>query len=284
MVTVALGIAVFLLLGRARAAAGRLVEDIGWGPDRGFDQLMTGLVRVSHRLARLLQPGLMEAYLTTTFVVVALALLVPLALYGEWPRLPIWPADAQFHEIAVMALALAGVFGVLSAKNRLNAILALGIQGFAVALLFLLFGAPDLSFTQFMVETLSVVILALVMTRLHLQPRDARPLGQKLPDAAVAIACGLGFSLYLLKVTQGRFDPVLTEFFDLYSKAIAHGANVVNVIIVDFRGTDTLGEIAVVMTTGLAILSLIRIRKGAAAAAGPAGGPSAQAVKEEQQP
>ncbi len=283
-VTVALGIAVFLLLERARAAAGRLVEDIGWGPDRGFDQVMTGLVRVSHRLARLLQPGLMEAYLTTTFVVVALALLVPLALYGEWPRLPIWPADAQFHEIAVMALALAGVFGVLSAKNRLNAILALGIQGFAVALLFLLFGAPDLSFTQFMVETLSVVILALVMTRLHLQPRDARPLGQKLPDAAVAIACGLGFSLYLLKVTQGRFDPVLTEFFDLYSKAIAHGANVVNVIIVDFRGTDTLGEIAVVMTTGLAILSLIRIRKGAAAAAGPAGGPSAQAVKEEQQP
>ncbi|MDF1632040.1 putative monovalent cation/H+ antiporter subunit A [Mycoplana sp. MJR14] len=283
-VTVALGIAVFLLLERARAAAGRLVEDIGWGPDRGFDQVMTGLVRVSHRLTRLLQPGLMEAYLTTTFVVVALALLVPLALYGEWPRLPIWPADAQFHEIAVMALALAGVFGVLSAKNRLNAILALGIQGFAVALLFLLFGAPDLSFTQFMVETLSVVILALVMTRLHLQPRDARPLGQKLPDAAVAIACGLGFSLYLLKVTQGRFDPVLTEFFDLYSKAIAHGANVVNVIIVDFRGTDTLGEIAVVMTTGLAILSLIRIRKGAATAAGPAGGPSAQAIKEEQQP
>ncbi len=282
VVTVALGIAVFLLLERARAAAGRLVEDIGWGPDRGFDQVMTGLVRVSHRLARLLQPGLMEAYLTTTFVVVALALLVPLALYGEWPRLPIWPADAQFHEIAVMALALAGVFGVLSAKNRLNAILALGIQGFAVALLFLLFGAPDLSFTQFMVETLSVVILALVMTRLHLQPRDARPLGQKLPDAAVAIACGLGFSLYLLKVTQGRFDPVLTEFFDLYSKAIAHGANVVNVIIVDFRGTDTLGEIAVVMTTGLAILSLIRIRKGAATgAAGPA---VAQAVKEEQQP
>lgn len=262
-VTVALGIGVLLMLDRARAAADRLVEDIGWGPDRGFDQFVSGLVRFAHRLSRLLQPGLMEAYLTATFVVVALALLVPLAWYDEWPRLPIWPADAQFHELAVMALALAGVGGVLTARNRLNAILALGIQGFSVALLFLLFGAPDLSFTQFMVETLSVVILALVMTRLHLQPRDARPLSQRIPDAALAIACGLGFSLYLLRVTQGRFDPVLTDFFNLYSKAIAHGANVVNVIIVDFRGVDTLGEIAVVMTTGLAILSLIRIRKPA---------------------
>ena len=80
--------------------------------------------------------------------------------------------------------------------------------------------------------------------------------------SAVAIACGLGFMLYLMRVTQGRFDTALTDFFNLYSKTIAHGANVVNVIIVDFRGTDTLGEIAVVMVTGLAILSLIRIRVG----------------------
>lgn len=263
IVTIALGAGTLLVLDRARAAANRLVEDIGWGPDRGFDQFMTGIVRFSHRLNRLLQPGLMEVYLTVTFIIVALALLVPMAWFGEWPRLPIWPADAQFHELAVMALALVGVGGVLIAENRLNAILALGIQGFAVALLFLLFGAPDLSFTQFMVETLSVVILTLVMTRLHLQPRDGRPLRQRLPDAALAIACGLGFSLYLMRITQGRFDPVLTDFFNLYSKAIAHGANVVNVIIVDFRGVDTLGEIAVVMTTGLAILSLIRIRKAA---------------------
>ena len=61
-----------------------------------------------------------------------------------------------------------------------------------------LFGAPDLAFTQFMIETLSVVILALVMTRLRLTPRDHRPLREKIPDAAIAIACGLGFALYWL--------------------------------------------------------------------------------------
>ncbi|WP_437437277.1 putative monovalent cation/H+ antiporter subunit A [Shinella daejeonensis] len=266
LVTLAFGVLVYLGLARARAAAGRLVEDIGWGPDRGFDQAMRGLLAFSVAVTRFVQPGRMGVYMTATFLAIALALLLPPALYGEWPDLPLWPAGVPFHELAIMALALLGVGAVLAANNRLTAILALGIQGFCVAVIFLLFGAPDLAFTQFMVETLSVVILTLVMTRLKLTPRDHRPFGRKIADAAVAIACGLGFSLYLLKVVQGRFDTALTDFFNLYARTIAHGSNVVNVIIVDFRGTDTLGEIAVVMITGLAILSLIRIRKGRAAA------------------
>ena len=158
---------------------------------------------------------------------------------------------------------MAGLIAVLTASSRLTAIIALGIQGFAVAVIFLLFGAPDLSFTQFMVETLSVVILTLVMTRLRLSPSDHRGLGQKLLDSSIAIACGTGFALYLMRATQVSFDNRLTDFYNSYSKVIAHGANVVNVIIVDFRGTDTLGEIAVVMITGLAILALIRIRPAA---------------------
>lgn len=66
---------------------------------------------------------------------------------------------------------------------------------------------------------------------------------------------------------EAPFDNLLTDFFNAYSKTIAHGANVVNVIIVDFRGTDTLGEIAVVMITGLAVLALIRVKAGRRVAA-----------------
>jgi multicomponent Na+:H+ antiporter subunit A len=105
-----------------------------------------------------------------------------------------------------------------------------------------------------------VVILTLVMTRLRLSVSDHRPLSQILLDGTIAIACGLGFAMLLLKAVGRPFDPVLTEFFNAYSKVIAHGANVVNVIIVDFRGVDTLGEISVVMITGLAVLALIKIR------------------------
>src|SRR5690606_21606376 len=136
----------------------------------------------------------------------AIAFLGPMAWYGEWPSMPVWPKDAQFHELVVIAIAFIGILAVINAKDRLTAIVSLGIQGFAVALIFMLFGAPDLSFTQFMVETLAVVILALVMTRLKLTAVDHRPTREKVSDMSVALACGTGFALYLLAVTQQPFN------------------------------------------------------------------------------
>ena len=260
--TVGVGIMVFTMLGAARTLMDRTLQAIGPGPDKGFDVLISALVRISFVLTRVLQPGRLEFYVTATFVMIAVALLVPLFVYDELPAMPVWPHHAQIHEVTFIAIAVIGLVAVLLASSRLTAIIALGIQGFAVAVLFLLFGAPDLSFTQFMVETLSVVILTLVMTRLRLSPSDHRGFGQKLLDGTIAIACGSGFALMLLKSTEQPFDNSLTAFFNAYSKVIAHGNNVVNVIIVDFRGTDTLGEIAVVMITALAVLALIRIRPG----------------------
>ena len=163
-------------------------------------------------------------------------------------------------------MAAAGVLAVVLARTRLFAIVALGVQGLAVALLYLLFGAPDLSFTQFMVEVLSVVILALVMTRLRLDAEDPREFEDLARDGALALLCGLGVTTLLFAVLEGAFDSRLSDFFNANSLPLAHGRNVVNVIIVDFRGLDTLGEISVVFAAAIAILSLIRAaqRRGAA--------------------
>ena len=263
LVTIAIGIGFYLALARIRAIVAKGLDIIGWGPDRGFDQAIAGLLRFSVGVTRRLQPGRLDSYMTATFVLLALVLLVPPAVYGEFARAPLFPAHIPWHELAIILLAAIGLPAVVLAKNRLTAIVSLGIQGFAVAMIFLLYGAPDLAFTQFMVETLSVVILTLVMTRLKLSPSDRRPLRQVLPDAAIAIACGLGMMLFLMKVTEAPFDSTLSDFFERFSKPLAHGGNIVNVIIVDFRGTDTLGEIAVVMVAALSILSLIRVRAGA---------------------
>jgi multicomponent Na+:H+ antiporter subunit A len=258
ILTVALGIAAYLFAASLRRIVGSALAAIGWGPDLGFDQAMRGLLHLSFGVAAIVQNGRLDIYMTTVFIVLAGALLFPLFFLGGMPVLPATP-DILPHEAVVVAIALLGLATVLVARDRLIAIVSLGIQGFAVALLFLLFGAPDLSFTQFMIETLSVVILALVMTRLRLSLADRRPLGQKVLDGSIAIACALGLGLMLLKVTQLPFDDRLTAFFNTYSKTVAHGSNVVNVIIVDFRGLDTLGEIAVVMIAGLAILALVRV-------------------------
>jgi multicomponent Na+:H+ antiporter subunit A len=275
VLTVLLGLALYLSLDRLRAGVDRLVTGLGISPDRGFDHFIAGLVRFSTAVTRFVQNGRLETYITLSFITVALVLLVTPVVYGELPSGLVLPEAFDLHELAILVIAVIGVVAVLTAKDRLTAIVCLGIQGFAVAVIFLLYGAPDLSFTQFMVETLSVVILALVMTRLRLSLSDHRPMLARLLDGSLAIACGLGFAMMLAASTSGPFDGSLSAFFAEHSKIIAHGANVVNVIIVDFRGVDTLGEIAVVMITGLSILALIRIRVGAPLV--PAPSPSAVA-------
>ncbi len=261
MATVILGGFLFVGIDRCRAMMASALETIGWGPDRGFDQAVTGTIRGSARLTGLIQNGRMDIYMSVTFIVIGLALVGPLVLGGQMPSRPPFPG-LRFYEWSVIAVAVIGLGAVLYAVDRLTAIVCLGIQGFAVALLFLLLGAPDLAYTQFMVETLSVVILALAMTRLRLAQADHRTAVERVVDTSISLLCGVGLTLALLRVVETPFDDSLSQFFAEFSRSIAHGRNIVNVILVDFRGLDTLGEISVVMIAGLSILALISIRAG----------------------
>lgn len=260
LITIAAGIAVVFVFSALRSAIAGVLDAIGWGPDRGFDQLLRSLVFLASGLSDILQPGRMKGYVTITFLVTAVALLVPMWHFGELPSFHAFNLDAPFYVWVVLAIAVFSLWAVIAAVTRLIAIVILGIQGTMVAIIFMLYGAPDLSFTQFMVEVLSVIILALVMTRLNLSPRDHRPWPTRIRDGALALASGGAFTLVLIAVVEQPFDPKLSEFFADYSRVIAHGRNIVNVIIVDFRALDTLGEISVVMTAGLAILALIRLK------------------------
>jgi len=236
-----------------REAAGRL----GWSFDRGFDQAYFGLVRLAGWVTRALHHGRLERYLIVVFIALGCAAIGPLWLMGGLPSLAVqW--DVTFYELGVMLMAVLGLVLVVGARTRLMGILALGVQGAAMALLFLFYGAPDLGFTQFMVEIVSVVILALVMTRLKLDARDPRPLEDWARDGAVALFAGLSVTLLLFRVIEEPLSQALPEFFERTSLPLAHGRNVVNVILVDFRALDTLGEIAVVFAAGLAVLALLR--------------------------
>ncbi len=259
LVTIALGVIIFMYMDKLRVIVADVLRTIGWGPDKGFDQVLEIIIRFATALTQAVQTGSMVTYMRATFTVIALVLIVPMILTGNWPNLE-GISSFYAYEWFIAAIAVIGVYAVLTARYRVTAIVLLGIQGFAVALIYLLFGAPDLSFTQFMVETLSVVILALVMTRLNLKPTDARSSRGKVFDISLSVLCGAGISMLLMSIVQLPFDPTLSEFFTQYSRTIAHGRNIVNVVLVDFRGFDTIGEISVVMVTGLAVLALIRVR------------------------
>jgi len=97
-----------------------------------------------------------------------------------------------------------------------------------------------------------------VMTRLNLDAADPRPLEDWARDGAIALFCGIGVTALLFRVLEQPLSRTLPDFFNAASAPLAHGRNVVNVIIVDFRGLDTLGEIAVVLTAGIGILALLR--------------------------
>jgi len=260
LMTIGIGILVFLLVGRVRG----LLNTMGarfWGPDRGSDQFLWAINGISKFVVGLIQSGRLRVYITITLVTLAVVLGVPAIHYRLVPTSIPFP-KAPFYVYGVIGLMVTGALALVMARSRLQAILSMGVTGFSVALLYLLYGAPDLAYTQFMVETLSVVIIALVLLRLPVDTFDYRHALPSMRDAAIAVAVGVFFTSLLMAITAVPFDPALSDYFSANSYVQAHGHNIVNVIIVDFRGLDTLGEISVLMVAGLAAMALIKIRHG----------------------
>ncbi|MCW5652813.1 hydrogen gas-evolving membrane-bound hydrogenase subunit E [Hydrogenophaga sp.] len=226
------------------------------GPDRAYDRLITGLQRVAAWQTRRIQTGSLRRYLGSFFAVTALGVLLTLWLQGgaavAWPR---W-ADVG-AEVALSVLLVLASAAVLRAGSFMAGIVTAGMVGFLVALVFLFRGAPDLAFTQFSVEALAIVILLAIVGRMPFHEVDPRRSGERRRDALAAIAFGLMATLVLLAVVASPFDARLSDFFRAASVPEAHGRNLVNVIIVDFRALDTLGEITVLALAALAAAAAI---------------------------
>jgi multicomponent Na+:H+ antiporter subunit A len=148
---------------------------------------------------------------------------------------------------------------VLRTHSRLVAITALGGIGAGIALVFVLYGAIDVAMTQLFVEILVVIFLAIAMARLPAE--GAIPF--RAGNAMVAVALGVGVTLVQLSVLGTDLDRFMTAFFEERSAPEAFGRNIVNVILVDFRGFDTMGEIAVVVLAAVAAIAALRAGKRA---------------------
>jgi multicomponent Na+:H+ antiporter subunit A len=159
-------------------------------------------------------------------------------------------------------IIMVAVVAVVRTRARLLAICSLGVVGAGIAMLFLIYGAPDVALTQLLVETLTVIIVSLVLLRLpRLNARKPARLVGKIWNGFLAIAIGALITALILAVNQTDLQRSVTDFFETNSYVAAHGRNIVNVILVDFRSLDTLGEIAVVALAGLAGYALIQKRK-----------------------
>jgi multicomponent Na+:H+ antiporter subunit A len=162
----------------------------------------------------------------------------------------------------LIGIIAAAAIVVVRAESRLLAICGLGVVGAGIAMLFLMYGAPDVALTQLLVETLTVIVVSLILLRLpRLNVRQPMPSAGKLLNGVLAGAIGTLVTALILAVNQTELDRSVTDFYDANSYIAAHGRNIVNVILVDFRSLDTLGEITVVALAGLAAYALIQKRK-----------------------
>ncbi len=235
---------------------------------RIFDRL---LVTLSWRWARTL-----EGILGTRRLQPQLALLLLAALAaGFWPvlqrglhfgPLPLSPLDPAFVLLWIVGAACALGAAWQAKFHRLVALVLAGGAGIVVCLTFVWLSAPDLALTQLLVEIVTTVLLLLGLRWLPKRvpfkwtaAGARRALPRRARDAAIAIAsgCGLGLVSYAV-MTRPLPDHAVSRFFIEHAWPMGGGTNVVNVIIVDFRGFDTLGEIAVLAVVAVAVYSLLR--------------------------
>ncbi len=273
------GITIELLLSGVALAAGavlyvgrRLVERALRagahlpGSASAYRQTLRAVDGVAARVTAVAQPGSLPIY---AGVILLTAALVPgaLLLHGRW--WPGWPdlVEVPAHvPIAVLLVTLA--VAAATVRRRFSGALYLGMVGYSMAALFVAQGAPDLALTQVAIETLSTVLFVLVLRRLP--DRFATTPGAGRRAARIAIATIVGALVFVITLAAAGVHPPTGVSDAMIDRAVPDGGgrNVVNVILVDFRGLDTLGEMTVLVAAAIGTVALARAgrRPGRAAA------------------
>lgn len=233
-----------------------------WQLRRWYDWKIDTLLWVARGVTRAFARTSLQDML---FWLLSLTLLV--GVVGFWSSgAPLFGARALLPLDAVSlavgaTLILASLLSVVLHRERLVALVVLGAVGLVVALAFVKFSAPDLALTQLSVEVVTVVLLMLALYFLPQTTARVSRVWQRWRDGVLAGGLGVGAGLLTLAVLT-RETANLADYFVTQSVPGGGGTNVVNVILVDFRGFDTLGEITVLALAGLGIFALLQQLKG----------------------
>jgi multicomponent Na+:H+ antiporter subunit A len=260
ILTIGLGVFFYLTHNQIRSVFQRFDFGPRIGPEKLYQVSLRGIERLSELQTRVLQNGSLPNYMLT--VVVSSVFLIGFALLrgADWPNLfASWRGDLRLYEVFFPIIILVATVAVVRARSRLAAVAALGAVGFSVAMIYILYGGPDLAMTQFSIETLTVILFVFVLYRL---PRFSTFTDKvsRFRDALVALVAGGMMTLLVLVVTSTPLVSRLTPYFAENSYTLAKGRNIVNVILVDFRVIDTLGEITVLAVAAIGVFALMKLR------------------------
>lgn len=252
VVAIALGAVLFAVRGPVATLQGALSLDLSM--ERGYRAGMRALDRFAVELTAIVQRGSAAAYLGIILLVVVLVPGSTLLRTVDSIRVTAW--DTPF-QAAVGLVVLLGAFMAVRSRRRLRAVLLAGATGYGTAVLFMMHGAPDLALTQVLVETLTVVVFVLALRRLPEYFTD-RPLSaRRYWRMVLGVAVGVAAAGFMLVGASARIHEPVSAALPRLAVEYGGGYNIVNVVLVDTRAWDTLGEIAVLVAAGTGVASLI---------------------------
>ncbi|CAN7208943.1 Na+/H+ antiporter subunit A [Mycolicibacterium frederiksbergense] len=250
-----LAVGTLVFFGRNRLPRGKSGFTPLGNADRIYDEVMRGLDVLAVRLTAQTQRGSLPA---TQSVILCTLVLLPVAalLLGarNRPELALWDSPLQ---VVIGLVILAAAVGSTVMRNRLAAVLLVGVTGYGCGAIFAFHGAPDLALTQFLVETLLLVIFVLVLRTLPAEADRSNINRSRLPRAALSLAVGAAVTGLAVFAMAARDTRPIAELLPDAAYYRGHGANTVNVLLVDIRAWDTMGEISVLVVAATGVASMV---------------------------
>jgi multicomponent Na+:H+ antiporter subunit A len=261
--TVLAGILLFLILNNKKILLARWRElnnrlfriNLAEAFPRGIESF----VRFSDRNTRLIQHGYHRYYILTIFLFTSILLWYQIFITRGW-QLPAGLSLQPFYIAGIaLVIVIAAVFSTRT-KTRITTIAAMGVAGYGISLIYLYYSAVDLAITQILAETLIVIVFVLVIQKLP-RFRQFSSRKSKIRDYLVALLFGSVMTVVALKAIPVELSQAASDFYIENSRPRGFGNNVVNVILVDFRALDTLGEIIVLTLAAFGVSILVSRKK-----------------------
>lgn len=228
--------------------------------NRLYDKLVTLMEKGSYRVTKQYMTGFLRDYLLYIFAGFIILMGGAFVIKGGFSFTTEGMAKIGVYEIILTLVMISATAATVFARSRLTAIISLGVVGYALALFFVIFRAPDLALTQLVIETISVALFLLCFYHLPKLRLKKKTRTFRLTNFIIALGVGIIVTLLGIASSSQRTKDSIASFFVKHSHDLGGGDNVVNVILVDFRGFDTMFEITVLTIAALGIYSMIKTK------------------------
>ncbi|MFO1442491.1 Na+/H+ antiporter subunit A [Bacillus sp. Bva_UNVM-123] len=230
-----------------------------WTLNHLYNSLIEWMEVLAQNVTNRYMTNFIRDYLAYIFAFMIIVLGGSLWLFNGMSFNFINDAPITIYEAGIITCMIIAAFIVLFAKSRITAIIAVGALGYLVSLLFVIFRAPDLALTQLVVETVTVALFLLCFYHLPELRKEVSRLRFKATNLIISIGVGVLVTTIALAVNNNRFFTTISSYFE-DSYTLTGAKNIVNSILVDFRGMDTMLEILVLCISGLGVFTLIKLQ------------------------